>query len=296
MSMPLVAPLFIGDQDRSSILTMVNELTKTVHATVVARRSDGSALAEQVLTFAPHSQRTLSLRELLKPTGLVQAIGSIQVVPDPMEVQTMAIAAQLSITDSRRSPPTYLEEELLAPDPKEAADYRIVVPSGSGRPVVALLSTTAEPQVIALRCLQSDGASMHDIVHLAAEQLVLIPACSSSREDRTSDAETTFRSLETGHTNTKAQTVAIEARSTRGMATFAAWGVGTIGSSGTRTSMALNFLNCAAMKSPSIVFAGVPVGVTDRLGGEPFKPELAVANLFLYRTAQHLSSSIKRAR
>ncbi len=40
MVMPLYAPFFIEGQNYSSTLTMVNSLTLTVHATVIARNAD----------------------------------------------------------------------------------------------------------------------------------------------------------------------------------------------------------------------------------------------------------------
>src|SRR6201996_3899203 len=105
MSMPLVAPLFIEDSRYQSSITMVNELTMAVQGTVIARGQDGSELARKVITFPPHSQSVLAISDLLS-SRREQAVGSIELDPDPMFAMNMPIAAQLSIVNTHGTPET----------------------------------------------------------------------------------------------------------------------------------------------------------------------------------------------
>lgn len=273
MTMPLVAPVFIEDQNHESVLRMVNELKATVHATVIATAPDGSAIAQQVITFPPHTEQILKLRDLLKRSGMEQATGSVQVIPNPMEVQSMAIAAQLSITDNRSSPPSYLEEELLSPDPSMPSDYRIAVPALRS-PVVALLSTSAKPQSVNITCLHSAAPETVRTLELQPEHLVITPACVASSGP--TPALSAMFDEETPGSTDRSEAMAIEVSGAPG--TFAAWGAASTDSRQTRTRLSLNFINAAALRSPDMIFAGVPVGPTELLDNEDLHPEIAIAN------------------
>jgi hypothetical protein len=277
MAMPLYAPLFIENHDYQSTLTMVSEVSQTVHATVIAKRADASTIAEQVVAFAPHSQVVVQLRDLLKPTGVTEAIGSVQVVPDPMEVHTMAIAAQLSIADTRQSPPTYFEEELLSPDSMQPTEYRAVTPSATRSPSVALLNTAGAAETLIVSCLKTNGASTRQDYSVGPGQLALAQACDARNDE--ADALQTFEAA--AGKGGDPHPVAVDVSSTAGMGTFAVWGIADTASGATHSRISLNFANSAVAKSRLTVFPGVPVGVADLLASESFAPDLALANFGL---------------
>ena len=279
MAMPLYAPLFIEGQNYSSTLTMVNELTVTVHAAVIVRRLDGSTIGQRLLTFPPHSREVVRIKDILNSEGASDAIGSLAVLPNPMEVQTMAIGAQLSIVAMQQFPPAYFEEELLAPDPMQATQYRAVAPPAKGSALVTLLNTTAKLETLTVTCLTKDGGSTRRNYSLAAFQLVTAPACG---DPMPADPAAGLEALEPqdGESSERGP-IGVDASSDTGMGTFAVWGLAPTRSEHSRVVVSMNFINSAQVNSPSMIFAGVPVGVANLLGSEKFTPELAVANFSL---------------
>lgn len=277
-AMPLIAPLFIEDQDHESVLTMINEIKATVHVTVVAKSIDGSVIAQQLITFPGHTQQVLRVRDLLGDRGAEQAIGSLQVVPNPMEVQSMAVAAQLSITSATGPFTRSLEEELESPDPGMPSTYRVVVPPARTYPLLALVSTSAGTQKISLTCLHSGRATTRQTLALPPGRLVLTRACQAGGSPLLTDAGTATLALGASSVGDRRAAFAVEASSTAEGGGFAIWGMATVSSGEADTAVALNFTDARAMRSPSMVFAGVPIGATDLLGGEVFRPEMAVAN------------------
>ncbi len=278
MTMPLFAPFFIEDAEHASTLTMVNELKLPVHATVMVRSMDGSAIGQKVVTFAPHSQQAVPIKDILNTGGLLQAMGSVEVMPDPSEVQSMAIGAQLSIVGTAQSPPAYFEEELLMPDPMMPAGYRAVAPSAAGSPLIALLNTSNAPQTLAVTCLETGNGTRRSY-HLAASQVIIAPAC---REGNLPDVAAAMEELESaGDSDAFGHPVAIDVSNSTGKGTFAVWGIAPTSSAGAHATISLNFSNSAGMNSPSMIFAGVPVGITDLLNSEKFATDLAVANFGL---------------
>ncbi len=95
MVMPLVAPLFIEDQDHECVLRMVNELKATVHATVVAKTPEGFAIAQQPgqqagnlsqqITVNPRNFHTQSPPATSVPNGQLVVNGVNYTLPVPPE-------------------------------------------------------------------------------------------------------------------------------------------------------------------------------------------------------------------
>lgn len=77
------------------------------------------------------------------------------------------------------------------------------------------------------------------------------------------DGAATLESVERVAGSSKPETFAIEASTASGSGSFTIWGIAAMGSLEVHTTMALNFTNSATMRSPSMVFAGLPVGLTD---------------------------------
>lgn len=198
---------------------MVNELTLTVHATVVLHAPDGSTLGQQVVTFSPHSQQVVSIKSILNSEAISDVVGSVQVVPNPMEVQTMAIAAQLSIVNTREFPPAYFEEELLAPDPMQATVYRAVAPASAAAPLITLLNTTTAPEMLTVTCLSNNGNSGTRSYKLAAFQALTVHAC---RDAALSDGSSVVHGLDSMRDVGSGVPAGIEVSSDSGMGTFAA--------------------------------------------------------------------------
>lgn len=109
----LVAPLFIETGEFTSKITMVNELNFGVTANAIVRNSQGVQIASRTVHFTAHSQQVLMLADLLRSANSVETVGSVEILPDPAQVVSMAIAAQISITGSGGATGQHIEEEFL---------------------------------------------------------------------------------------------------------------------------------------------------------------------------------------
>jgi hypothetical protein len=96
----LVAPLFIENAEFTSTVTMVNELSFAVTAQVVVFDHNGAQVASETVTLPAHSRVAAAIGALLRQANSAETMGSVEVLPDPAHVVTMAIAAQLSIAGS----------------------------------------------------------------------------------------------------------------------------------------------------------------------------------------------------
>jgi hypothetical protein len=92
---------------------MVNELNFAVTAQVVLFDRNGARITSQTVAFPAHSRQAVLVGDLLRQANSAETMGSVQVLPDPAKVVTMAIAAQLSITGSGGSVGQHIEEEFL---------------------------------------------------------------------------------------------------------------------------------------------------------------------------------------
>ena len=254
MSMPLVAPFFVENDGYQSSITMVNELTKGIHGTVIARAGDGSELGRKLVMLPAHSRMVLAVSELLGGSEARQITGSLELIPDPMEAEGMPIAAQLSIVGNRTMPPTHLEEEFLSVDPHVPSQYRAVVPPTVSSPTVALFSTSASQQHVAIKCLAEDGSVTRRSVDLGAWQMSAIPACNGREafDSARSGFETVFEA-----TRDKPTAVGIDVSTDASPGSLAVWGVSGIGREH-NAKIALNFTNVSTLRSKETIFAGVP--------------------------------------
>lgn len=273
MSMPLVAPLLIEDSTYQSSITMVNELTMAVQGTVIAKGQDGSELARKVITFAPHSQSVLTVSDLLT-SKKEQAVGSIELDPDPMVAMNMPIAAQLSIVNTRGTPEASFEEEFITVNPELPSQYRAVVPAAAGSTAIALLRTAMSAQNVSLRCVQENGRSVTQTAHLARGQLMILQACEKAPafDSMTDDFEAIFRPG-----NNLPSPAALDVETDGAAGSLAVWGI-AVAAEKHQASIALNFSNPAALHTAETIFAGVPIGAADLLPGDSFTPQLAIAD------------------
>lgn len=273
MAMPLVAPLFVENDGYQSTITMVNELTKAVHGTLLARAQDGAELSRKVILFPAHSQTSLAVSDLLGGPGVQRVIGSIELDPDPMEVTSMAIAAQLSIVDNRTAPATYFEEEFLMVDPSMPSSYRAVVPPTLASPTLALFSTEDSPQHVDVACTaEASRVAAHKSFSLPARQTLLVSACGDPPSNAEPSLEAAFQPAKT-----QATPLALSIQTDAPPGSLAVWGVSAIGQNHP-AEIALNVVNPESLKTKETVFAGVPIGTADLLPGDNFTPDLAIAN------------------
>jgi len=114
MMMPLVAPLFLEGDPFSSILTLVNNSEASTYADITLRAVDGSTVSSRRVNFSPHSQRRISIAELLGEKGSTVTTGSILVMQSSA-LTGPPVAAALSMTYLGSAAPNYIDEEISMP-------------------------------------------------------------------------------------------------------------------------------------------------------------------------------------
>ncbi len=275
MEMPLIAPLFIQDGQITSVITMVNEVSKKVDASVELFAPDGSSIAQQKVSFEPHSRQVLEISDLLSHSHSTATTGWIKIVPDGKQVHSMAIAAQLSMTARLSGLPSYVEEEFLMHGMHGSATFRAMSSASSEEPVVALVNTSENDQTAHIGCLQQARRSLQRIVDLAPHEMRLVSACGHSAEIRPGVAVVQERAA---RTPASLRSYGVEVTSQGAPGDVLAYGLALSRRLNQQDVIALNFTDIAAAKSGDTVFTGVPVGRADLLSGETFKPQLSIAN------------------
>ncbi|MGI8742432.1 MAG: hypothetical protein ACR2NN_07640 [Bryobacteraceae bacterium] len=144
--MPLVAPLFIEDSQRTSLITMVNSAPQSVDVDVVLYALSGDRIAGRTLTLSAYSQQTIAVADLLQIHDV--QYGSVFVVPH----RASTMAAQLSIFGRAGASTNDIEEEFQMMMGSGPSSYRAV--SASKSPVVAIRSLSPESQTLAISCLK----------------------------------------------------------------------------------------------------------------------------------------------
>jgi hypothetical protein len=173
----LVAPLFIETGEFTSRITMVNELNFAVTANVIVRDSQGAQIASQLVNFTAHSQQALMVADVSRSANSEETVGSIEILPDPAQVVSMAIAAQISITGTGGSAGQHIEEEFLMAGTQGSGVLRAAGTSLTGQPIVALKNASPAPQTATISCITEKEGTTQQQLQLAAGGSALVRAC-----------------------------------------------------------------------------------------------------------------------
>lgn len=136
---------------------MVNELRFAVTAEVVLFDRQGAQITSQTVAFAAHSQQTLMVGDLLRLANSAETVGSVEILPDPAKVVTVAIAAQISITGSGGSAGQHIEEEFLMVGAPGSGVLRSAGAALAGEPLAALKNTGTTAQTVTVSCMVEKG-------------------------------------------------------------------------------------------------------------------------------------------
>ncbi len=272
-TMPLIAPLFVENGELSSSITVVNAAAAASSAQVILLDQQGTQVIKKTITLNGHSQIVLSVSELLKQAHALISIGSVQIVPEPKAAKNMSVVAQLSIVDSGRVSPAYLEEEFFMPTSKSSNIFRSVSSSVLGYPVLALVSLSAEPQNVTVNCITEHSRSWQSTIQIAPNEMVLTEVCDAANE-RISDFQSSWHQKAS---NAK-RSIGISVTTTGMPGELGVYGFALSGEHDNPSYTALAFNDIGTVRSSNTVFVGVPVGRTDLLPGDIFNPEIALAN------------------
>jgi hypothetical protein len=274
MSMPLVAPLFVENGRLSSTMTVVNAVTAATTADVMILDQHGVQILKTTIKLAGHSRTVLKVADLLKKAQYAVSIGSIEIMPDQEAANNMSVLAQLSIVENVASKPVYLEEEFLMPSPKGSNRYQAAALSVSGKPVLALMSTSTSSQAVTVSCFAEKGKVTNDsrTLQIVPGQMVITPACEADRDEKLA-----FKDYWEQADRHDKGAVGISVVTNGMPGDLAVYGFAMREEKNGPDYTSLNFVDPAMLQSDEIVFTGVPVGQTELLR-DSFKVAVAVTN------------------
>lgn len=155
MPMPLIAPLFVEDGRVSSIITMVNEVDTKVDAALEIYGPDGILAASETVAFGAHTQRMVSLSDVLRRAHSNITSGWVKLSPDPEYASSMPIAGQLSFTANLSGSRAYAEEEFLMQSTFNGSNkWRVASPASSQKPLLALVNVSDKEVTAVVSCTE----------------------------------------------------------------------------------------------------------------------------------------------
>src|SRR5271165_4074811 len=233
---------------------------------------------------------TSAVGDLLRQANSSETMGSVEVLPDPAKVVTMAIAAQLSITGSGASVGQNVEEEFLMAGMPGSGVFRSAGASLVANPVIALKNTAATPQTATISCITEKGAATKQQVQLAAGGSAVLQPCTSSANTAVSLIGNALSLPAQTAANLGAFGISVTGSGTPG--SLAVFGFSWRGAARGGMISSLNFVDAGTIQSPNTIFTGVPVGAATSLPGAVFTPQVAVANF----SAKPVNATVQFAR
>jgi hypothetical protein len=276
MPQVLTAPLFIETAGFTSTITMVSELNFAVTAQVVLFDRNGAQITSQTVAFPAHSRQAVLVGDLLRQANSVETMGSVEVLPNPAQVFTMAIAAQLSITGSGANIGQQIEEEFLMAGAQGSGVLRSAGAALASNPIVALRNTAATAQTAAISCITEKSGATAQKVQIAAGGWALLQACTSSSNAAVSVIGDALVPPAQAAADLGAFGLSVTGSGAPG--SLAAFGFSWRGASRGALLSSQNFTDAGTFHSGNTVFTGVPVGAATYLPGAIFTPSVALAN------------------
>ena len=273
MQMPMVFPLFLQNQDFSSALVLTNAANQSTYADVILKATNGTVITRQRVEFTAHSQRTVEVQTLLMSAVSPATTGSITVMQSPEFDGTMVILGQLLMTNRASKRPIYIDEEIAMPSAQGSQILRAVADSGEGSPLVAITNLSESGQHVAMQCHAEKGKNFSKSVDLLAGETLLTEACS----ERTIHGAV-IESFSSTDSQGPDGPIGISL-TTDGMAgSFAAFGLVRHEEGDNQFFSNITFTDPKMLRSPTTIFAGVPVGPASLLSEGNYVPELSLAN------------------
>ena len=178
MAMPMVAPLFLENQEFSSTFYMVNELNIPARAQLMLFDLDGNMIGKDIISFQPNSQQKVDVRQLLDKFRSAATLGSLRM--EPQTSSGVGILGQLSLTHygARTS---FFDEELSMPSMEGSSTFR-AVSEAERLSAVAITSLSQSSQEVTISCIQEAQAPVTRRISLGANQTVIVRPCSLREE------------------------------------------------------------------------------------------------------------------
>lgn len=272
MPMPLVAPLFIEDDRRESVITMVNDAPDPVTLDVVLLNAAGGEIAKRSVTIEPHATRSAVVADILTSASAAwPMIGSVVLQPN----RPSTMAAQLSISGRDGTLSDDIEEEFSMMMDEKPANFRAV--TTSAEPVLAIRSMASAPQTVTITCLTDRKRSVvldsSKMTMVRPNSLVLVRACGGDADLSLSDEIDHLTRAVAGHA-TVGIAVASQAKSNE----LAVFGLGAVKIDNVSHLGAVPFTDTNDLATAAAIYPGAFFSSNDSYMGPRYALRALLAN------------------
>lgn len=178
---PSVFPLFIEDNEISSLVTLINSSGVSSSALLTIRDQQGKAYAPVSIPLGAHAKVQVKVADLLAKIGAPVRTGSILVTQGP-ELTRPSIVGQLTLTEITAAPVALTEEELVMPMLVDSQDLRSISESGTDAQLIAVTSLSTEPQHITAQCYKKGSVTTKTATLVPGGTALLYPCSKDSSQ------------------------------------------------------------------------------------------------------------------
>jgi len=267
---PSVFPLFIEDNEMSSLVTLNNSSGIPSSVVLTIRDPQGATYTPVSIRIGPQAKVQIKVSDLLQKIGARVRTGSILITQGP-ELKRNSIVGQLTLTEFGSAPMALTEEEMVMPMLVDSQDLRSVSESSTDAQLIAVTSLIAEPQHITAKCFKKGSISTKTAILAPGGTALLYPCSKDSSQ---------FEGISLLGASEVTESAGISIHSDGPNGGFAAFGLARHVSLSTKTKFlgSLQFLDPTALQSSSLVFTGVSAGYSLTPGTHQYSAEVALAN------------------
>ncbi|HMH15319.1 MAG TPA: hypothetical protein VK578_19625 [Edaphobacter sp.] len=269
MPMPSTAPLFIENDNFSSTIHLVNEATTDGWVNLTLFDLSGNQIASVPEYFGAVTDRTFQVKELLRSSGLFSSAGSVRLMRVPSS-KPIAVLGQVSITHFQGGAYAYLDEEFAMPTEGGSNVLRAVAEGFANHTIISVSNTSSRALSSTINCISNTSRPTNLNVPLRPYETKLLRPCiqsvgESTIEDLSELEKGPSADADGDNTSRPADVFGISITSNGKEGDLAAYGLVSRPAKSGLDLGSIEFLDPTSLKSPGLVFSGVPVGYTNLL-------------------------------
>jgi hypothetical protein len=267
---PSIFPLFIEDNEISSLVTLINSSGISSSALLTIRDQQGKAYAPVSIPVVAHAKVQIKVADLLQKIGAHVRTGSILVTQGP-ELTRPSILGQLTLAETTAAPVALTEEELVMPMLFDSQDLHSISESATDAQLIAVTSLSTEPQHITVQCYKKAGVTTKTATLAPGGTALLYPCSKDSSQ---------FEGISLLGASETTESAGISLHSDGPNGGFAAFGLARHISPETKSNFlgSLQFIDPTSLHSSALVFTGVSAGYSLTPGAHPYSAAVALAN------------------
>lgn len=267
---PSVFPLFIEDDEFSSLITLVNSSGVSSSALLTIRDPQGKVYTPMSIRLTGHAKAQIKVADLLRKLDITIRAGSILVTQGP-ELKRPSILSQLTLTQTNAVPVALTEEELVMTMDTDSQDLNSISESATDAQLIAVTSLSSEAQHISAQCYKSTGVTTKTATLAPGGTALLYPCSKDSFQIEGTSLLGMSESKESAG-------ITIHTDGPNGG--FAAYGIARHFSPEKKSSFlgSLQFIDPTSLQSSALVFTGVSAGYSLTPATHPYSAAVAVAN------------------